>query len=214
MIIVTCPECTSRYSIPDSAVLKGVPTLTCTKCLKKFKPILDRQAEKNQQNQQSQKRTKQETDLMGEGQSKNINADQAPGWLVVHDENTSRQTFSLKLGRQVIGRKDPDMQCELMIDTDDMYMSRNHFIIECRVNRAGSIECILSDYKSKNHTFINTRSLHEVKKNDAFLLTGGDIIQAGLTKIVFKSSLEAGSAKEAEDLVKNKPKGKTVLIGK
>lgn len=204
MIIVTCPECATRLSIPESAITKGIPTLTCPKCNKKFKPMIKQPVPQipNPPINQVNSSKGADTDFL----------DQAPGWLVVHDENTKHQTFSLKLGKQIAGRKDPTRPCEIMIDTSDKYMSRNHFVIECKINRFGKVECVLSDNNAKNHTFINTKSLQEVKQNDLFLLSDGDIIQAGRTKIVFKSSNTVRTEKEAENSVKSTPKGRTVLV--
>jgi pSer/pThr/pTyr-binding forkhead associated (FHA) protein len=209
MIVITCPEGASRLSIPESAVLKGIPTLTCPKCTKKFKPMIKQPPPPSN----SEKRNYAgETDLIDNPAMSSGKSSQAPGYLVVHDENTRHQTFSLKLGRQIAGRKDSTKPCEIMIETNDKYMSRNHFVVECRVNRAGILEAILCDNNALNHTFINTRALHEVKRNDSFLLNDGDIIQAGITKIVYKSSQSVKTEKEAEDYVKSTPKGKTVLI--
>jgi len=43
MIVITCPECASRLSIPESVILKGIPTVCCPKCKKKFKAIINQQ---------------------------------------------------------------------------------------------------------------------------------------------------------------------------
>lgn len=82
----------------------------------------------------------------------------AKGWLVVHDEKTFTQTFSLGLGKQVIGRKSETRPCDIMIDCNDPYMSRNHFIIDVVQKPGNIISYSLSDSGSKNRTFINARN--------------------------------------------------------
>jgi pSer/pThr/pTyr-binding forkhead associated (FHA) protein len=99
-----------------------------------------------------------------------------------------------------------------MIDTKDEYMGRNHFVITVEQNRLGDQDYCLADNNSMNKTFINTVKLQELKKGDEYLLQDGDIIQAGYTKIVFKSNKTVKTEKEATKLVVNQPKGKTVLV--
>lgn len=135
------------------------------------------------------------------------------GWLVVHDEKTPLQTFNLKMGKQLIGRKSESRPCDIMINSQDEYMSRNHFFIEVKTSINHGMIYILIDNGSTNYTFINTATLAMLKQNDQYILKDGDVIQAGETKIVFKSRTETVSnATEATRLVTTKAKGHTVLI--
>ena len=133
------------------------------------------------------------------------------GWLVVHDEKTSQQTLSLKQGKQIVGRtsEEADKKADLMIDTEDVYMSRKHFIINVEQNASGGFDYYLSDNSAKNKTFLKTK---ELNKGDEFTLQDGDIIQAGQTNIVFKTIHHVKNKKEATQVVAGIPKEKTVVV--
>ncbi|MDR3217992.1 MAG: FHA domain-containing protein [Dysgonamonadaceae bacterium] len=202
-MMIKCEHCASRIKVADSAFEKGTPTVLCPICKKTFvpqdvKPLVEKQGiQGNAENRPT---------------SENSNENNGIGWLVVHDENAPLQTYSLKIGRQIIGKKSTTRPCDIMVETDDDYMSRNHFIIAVEQNKRNVYEYYLSDCNSLNGTFINTVTLQALKKGDEYILQDSDIIQAGRTKIVFKSNKTAKNEKEATLLVSNQPKGKTVLV--
>jgi hypothetical protein len=132
----------------------------------------------------------------------------AIGWLVVHDEKTSTQTFDLHLGKQVIGRKSESVPCDIMIDCNDQFMSRSHFAINIVQNSRGLMVYELTDFKSKNRTLINEK---ELSLTDTYLLQDNDTIQAGETKLIFKNNDAVKNSNEATELVKSKPYSKTIL---
>ncbi len=137
--------------------------------------------------------------------------DDIMGWLVVHDENTKTQTYNLKKGKNVIGRKSESKPCDIMIVTDDAYMSRNHFAIEIELGVKG-LEYLIYDVTSTNGTFINADKANRLNQVDKVLLNDGDTMQAGQTKIVLRTKKMAGTAKNATNTVINTEHLKTVII--
>lgn len=221
---INCPYCTKEFNLPEQTLRVGNPTLICTGCNGKFKAkkvekkervfasgdngVKQEQPERPKGNQGAPptefvSRNKQESNREYFGAE--------PGWLVVHDENTKQQTFSLKKGKQLIGRKSTSKPCEIMIETEDIFMSRNHFYVDVIRGKNGDFSYVLSDCNALNHTFINLKKL---ASNDEMYLKDGDTIQAGETKIVFKSNKGAGSSAEATDFVGRNDYSKTVYLKK
>ncbi|KAA0989253.1 FHA domain-containing protein [Dyadobacter aurulentus] len=142
------------------------------------------------------------------------------GWLVVHDENADQQTHPLRIGKQVIGRKSVSRPCDIMIETDDPYMGRNHCVLEVKPSRTGSYEFFLSDVKmtngipeqmSTNGTFINSQAA-PLRPKDMVYLKDGDTIQMGKTKVVIKTLITAASAQDASRIVQDMDYAPTVII--
>ena len=142
------------------------------------------------------------------------------GWLVVHDENAVQQTHPLRIGRQVIGRKSVSRPCDIMIETDDPYMGRNHCILEVKPSRSGSYEFFISDVKmtngvpeqmSTNGTFVNAHPT-ALKPKDMVYLKDGDTIQMGNTKVVIKTLITVASAQDASRIVQDTDYSPTVII--
>ena len=199
-MLLQCTFCKAKIKIADTAFDKGIPIVICPICKKQFKPDIPKEV-----NIEKEKPVKDE-------ETKSLyNDKEEVGWLVVHDEKTSQQTLSLKLGKQVIGRTSAfdDRKANLMIETEDEYMSRQHFIITVERNTAGGFNYYLSDNSAKNRTLINTKAL---KRGDEYILKDGDTIQAGLTKIVFKTNNNVKNKREATQVVADQPKAKTVIV--
>ncbi|WP_162794241.1 FHA domain-containing protein [Runella rosea] len=142
------------------------------------------------------------------------------GWLVVHDENAPEQTHTLRVGRQVIGRQNTTAPCDIMITTQDVYMSRNHCILEVKPSRTGGFEYLLSDRKmtngipelmSANGTFVNAFE-NPLQPNDMVYLNDGDTIQLGQTKVVIKTIRTVTNADDATRLVRDTEYTPTVFI--
>lgn len=133
------------------------------------------------------------------------------GWLIVHDENAPSQTHNLNIGRQVIGRKNANKPCTIMINTEDDFMSRNHAIIDVNIDALGNYKYILTDNNSMNGTRVNADKT-PLSPNDAVLLADGYVIQMGMTKVVFKSFQVANNAQEATQIVRNQDYAPTVII--
>ena len=136
----------------------------------------------------------------------------AAAWLVKHTENQPTQTYTLKVGRNTIGRKAsdypvPDIQ---MTSEDDPYVSRGvHCTVEV-VERNGQIEAIISDNGSSNGTFINGRD-YRLSPSDEEYLKDGETIQAGRTKFVLKTNRSAASKKEAGTIVQQTDYSRTII---
>jgi pSer/pThr/pTyr-binding forkhead associated (FHA) protein/ribosomal protein L37E len=142
------------------------------------------------------------------------------GWLVVHDENAAQQTHPLSIGRQVIGRKSLGAICDIMLNTSDPFMSRNHCMIEVKPSRGGGYDYLLSDCKmtngipeqmSVNGTFVNAYPM-PLKSKDMVYLNDGDTIQMGQTKAVIKTIISASNAKDAARIVQDTDYTPTILI--
>ncbi|MCE7059231.1 FHA domain-containing protein [Dyadobacter sp. CY343] len=142
------------------------------------------------------------------------------GWLVVHDENAPLQTYPLKIGRQIIGRHNNASPCDIMIITQDVFMSRNHCILEVKPVRSGGYDYLVSDRKmssgvpenmSTNGTYVNAFQ-KGLLPNDVVYLNDGDTIQLGQTKMVVKTIRTVASADDATRLVKDSEYSPTVII--
>jgi len=99
-------------------------------------------------------------------------------------------TYPLQLGHNLVGRLSGIYKSDIGINTGDVFMSRQHFIIEVVLNKRGCCEYIVSDNKSKNGTSIifaanNTKKV--LKSNDKVYLKNGDIIVAGKTIIKLRT---------------------------
>ena len=93
--------------------------------------------------------------------------------------------YTLRDGKNVIGRKAQTSQATVQIDTDDRYMSRLHSMIMITSLPDGSKKATLSNYQNKNKTIVDGQ---EICTGDEIRLTDGDSITMGHTTIVFKLS--------------------------
>lgn len=198
---VSCLNCGNVLMVPDATLRVGNPTLRCTKCKATFKAKPDTGPKKVKDKAPTEEyKLKQEEKYMGE----------EPGWLVVHDEYTAPQSFPLKEGKQLVGRKSASKPCDVMVETKDMYMSRNHFYVEVIKNKLGAFEYILYNDAPVNPTFLRQQDV----KNNKHYLQDGDVIQAGATKIIFKTTQKARTEKDAADQVKKEKYPPTVRFQK
>lgn len=142
------------------------------------------------------------------------------GWLVVHDENAEQQTYPLRVGKQVIGRKSVSRPCDIMIETSDPFMGRNHCILEVKPSRSGGYDFFISDVKltngvpeqmSTNGTFVNAYPT-PLKPKDMVYLNDGDTIQMGKTKLVIKTLISSASAQDASRVVQEMEYAPTVIL--
>lgn len=135
-----------------------------------------------------------------------------PGWLVVHDENAPVQTFELKPGKNTVGRISQQKPSDIMIETNDTFMSRCHFTLEVIPAPKGRFDFILSDNKSANGTFLNADKNKRLSETDQWYIKDGDTIQAGRTKIVLKTGESSGDRMQAEKKVKQTDYSKTIIL--
>jgi len=95
--------------------------------------------------------------------------------------------YPLKMGANRVGRMAQTQKADVPIQTTDMYMSREHVIINVAdVN--GVIKADIANYKNKNATLVNGVPL---KAGDSIFLHHGDRIQMGDTTMIFV--IEAGT---------------------
>ena len=92
--------------------------------------------------------------------------------------------YPLQLGSNLVGRLSGIYKNDIGINTDDVFMGRQHFVIEVAINKFGYCEYIVSDNKSKNGTYVvfaanNTKKV--LSSGDKVYLKNGDIIAAGKT---------------------------------
>ena len=71
---------------------------------------------------------------------------------------------------------------DVQIDTDDLFMSREHSVINVRRLPNGGLKIDISNFKNKNTTKVNGYSL---EPDDAIVLHDGDIIDMGSTTLSF-----------------------------
>ncbi|MFN8356873.1 MAG: FHA domain-containing protein [Spirosomataceae bacterium] len=136
---------------------------------------------------------------------------QEVGWLVVHDEVTQPQTHLLRLGKNIVGRKSESKPCEVMIDTEDRYMSRHHSVLEVIQKSNGQLLYVISDCGSTNGTYINADASRRLTEYDQIYLNDGDTIQMGRTKMVLKTPYATTNAKVASQEVSQSMYQKTIV---
>jgi len=143
---------------------------------------------------------------------KNNDNNEEVGWIVVHDENTTEQVYPLFIGINTIGRKSVSKPCNVMIETNDKYMSRNHCCIEVIKNRRGQYDYIVFEKNATNGTFINASIDKKLSQQDQIYLKDGNTIQMGHTKVVLKTKEMVLTIDEAQKTVINTDYNKTIIL--
>ena len=72
--------------------------------------------------------------------------------------------YTLRNGRNVIGRQGDTSEATVQIATGDMYMSRQHCVITVIPQSDGRVSAKISNYQNKNKTMINGRILDSMKE--------------------------------------------------
>lgn len=93
-----------------------------------------------------------------------------------------RKRYDLQVGRNTIGRKASSSDAVVQIETGDLYMSRNHAIINVRRVSEDSIKVDLCNGRNKNATLVNGEM---VGRSDSIFLHDGDTIVMGRTTMIF-----------------------------
>ena len=93
-------------------------------------------------------------------------------------------TYPLQLGHNLVGRLSGIYKNDIGVNVDDVFMGRQHFVLEVFLNKHGYCDYIISDNKSKNGTFVifatsNTKKV--LTPTDKVYLKNGDLIVAGKT---------------------------------
>lgn len=90
--------------------------------------------------------------------------------------------YKLDVGTYRVGRKAVTSNADVQINIPDLYMSREHIIINVRRLADGSLKADVSNHKNKNATFVNEVQL---MSGDAVVLHNGDRIKMGETTVIF-----------------------------
>lgn len=93
------------------------------------------------------------------------------------------RTIPLAFGRNIVGRKAETSPANVQIPVDDLYMSRQHCIINVSYGADGIAKATLSNYKNKNRTAING---HVIQGQDKVSLNDGNQVTLGRTTMIFK----------------------------
>jgi pSer/pThr/pTyr-binding forkhead associated (FHA) protein len=139
----------------------------------------------------------------------------AVGFIVVHDENAAIQTYPLRIGPNVIGRKSSVPTADILIETEDVMMSRRHAVVEVVRDKFGQFEYLIAEAGSRNGTFVigAKDSMRKIKlePEDLIYLEDGDTIQMGRTKVVLQTTKAASSARDAARNVQGTDYSKTII---
>lgn len=195
-MIVTCPSCSARLRFNEKALSPQNPTIKCVRCQTSIHVELPAEpAPAMEDHTLVDKPIYQPTEV---------------GWIIVHDEYTQTQTLPLQLGRQTIGRASISKPCEVMIQSQDRYMSRLHLVIEVIKTKEGAYKYWLSEHPDcTNPTFVNT---YPLKRGTTLEILDGATLQLGKTKVVLKTIAVVGNARKATDTVVHSEYLKTVLF--
>ncbi len=193
-MIITCPSCNARLRFNEKALSIGHPFIKCVRCQTSI-PVQLPAIESAPDAAEDHTLVYQPTEV---------------GWIIVHDEYTEAQTLPLRLGLQTIGRASASKPCEVMIKTQDRYMSRHHLVIEVVKTKEGIYKYWLSEHADcTNPTFVNT---YPLKRGTTLEILDGATLQLGKTKVVLKTIAAAENARKATDTVVHSEYLKTVLF--
>lgn len=105
------------------------------------------------------------------------------GHIIVSEANNPQQHFSIRPGKQIIGRKSQEMLSDIMIDTENLLLSRMHLIIDANEQSNGNFVFTVSLYKPNvNKTFLNKE---EMKSQKIYPLVGKSVLHIGRIRIDF-----------------------------
>ena len=139
----------------------------------------------------------------------------AVGFIVVHDENAATQTYPLRIGPNVIGRKSSVPTADILIETEDVMMSRRHAVVEVVRDKFGQFEYLIAEAGSRNGTFVigaqDPMRKIKLEPEDLIYLEDGDTIQMGRTKVVLQTTKAASSARDAARNVQGTDYSKTII---
>lgn len=92
---------------------------------------------------------------------------------------TTNRKYKLRIGRQVVGRKDPDRVADVQIVTMDEYMSRHHVSITVKQTENDRYLHFVKNQKNKNETLLNDR---ELPNDTEWKMEAGQILRLADTK--------------------------------
>ena len=101
--------------------------------------------------------------------------------------------YPLQEGINRVGRRATGSEATVQIETDDVYMSRNHAIINCIFSQGRLVKSILKNDRNKNSTFVSYmegRRPFEVGKDDQVVLEHDCTIKMGDTLVTYLERTE------------------------
>ena len=94
----------------------------------------------------------------------------------------TEKTVDLQIGINTLGRKSPNSTGNFQLPVEDLFMSKEHAVIDVVMKTDGVFEHRLWDKGSRNGTFHNEERL---ENGDVIKLIKGDIIKLGHTVLKF-----------------------------
>jgi len=207
-MIVVCGNCKAKLKLDLPPEAEGKPIrFKCARCGQ-----MNQVSITNVETPVKQDEPKQSAQVIPQPKPMQVPQPIVPGWLVVHDENAPEQSFELKPGKNTVGRVSQQKPSDIMIETNDTFMSRCHFTLEVVPAPKGHFDYILSDNNSANGTFLNADKNKRLGETDQWYIKDGDTIQAGRTKIVLKTGESSGDRAQAEKKVRQTDYSKTIIL--
>ena len=100
--------------------------------------------------------------------------------------NVKRQSYIIREGENIIGRKSPNFEIEIPVHCADKYMSRRHCIIHSKMNPVTKLNIYtIREYQSKNKIIINDKLM---ENDEEIVLTNGENLILGTTLLIFESN--------------------------
>lgn len=90
--------------------------------------------------------------------------------------------YELSIGSNTVGRLASTSIADVQIETDDLFMSREHAVINVRRLPNGGLKIDISNFKNKNTTKVND---YRLESDDAIVLHDGDTVEMGSTSMTF-----------------------------
>lgn len=107
-------------------------------------------------------------------------------FLIVNHNKKNFDIEPLLPGKQLIGRKSTDGECDIAIDNGDETLSRKHFFIEAIPAAEGKYTFHLTPHDAKKIVLVGRKA---ISMKDRCELTDDSVIKAGKTSFLFKTSL-------------------------
>ena len=171
--IITCPDCSSTLMV-DNPEGVAVKYIKCNQCGKQLMVRFRNQIHSDgAETQLGGAPTSGATQLGG------AKVQQLTCFLILDGKE-----YELQIGPNTVGRKASSSTADVQLETSDLYISRNHALINVRRLPDGNIKVDISNSKNKNTTKINGVILED---GDAFVLHDEDKILLGKTIVTFKT---------------------------
>ena len=145
------------------------------------------------------------------------------GWLIVKTENKKVQEFNLYEKANYIGRPTKNYKPDISI-TGDRHVSRFHAVLNIFTSTSDQLIFSLTDSFSNVPTSFSVETLqslngcylngeeYRLRINDEWILSDGDTIQIGETKLILKKREVVSDVEQAKTIILQQSFEQTVLI--